>query len=64
MDRRSRVVRITAKVRRGLVLPIGTKSARNIDRYVRVRAGHPRTADQWLWLGTKGRYGERRLSDD
>ncbi len=54
MDLRSPVVRITAKVRRGLVLPIGTKSARDIDRYIRVRAGHPRTADQWLWLGTKG----------
>ena len=55
VDLRSRVVRITAKVRRGLVLPIGTKSARDIDRYVRVRAGHPRAADRWLWLGTKAR---------
>jgi len=25
------------------------------DRYIRVRAGHPRAADAWLWLGTKGR---------
>jgi integrase len=50
-----RVVRITAKGRRELVLPIGTKSARDIDRYIRVRAGHPRAADAWLWLGTKGR---------
>ena len=55
VDLRSRVVRITAKGRRELVLPIGTKSARDIDRYIRVRAGHPRAADRWLWLGTKGR---------
>jgi site-specific recombinase XerC len=55
VDLRSRVVRITAKGRREPVLPIGAKSARDIDRYIRVRAGHPRAADAWLWLGTKGR---------
>jgi site-specific recombinase XerC len=55
VDLRSRVVRIIAKGRRELVLPIGTKAARDIDRYVRVRAGHPRSADAWLWLGKKGR---------
>jgi site-specific recombinase XerC len=55
VDLRSRVVRITAKGRRELVLPIGAKSARDIDRYVRVRAGHPQAADAWLWLGAKGR---------
>jgi site-specific recombinase XerC len=49
------VVRSTAKGRRELVLPIGTKSARDIDRYSRVRAGHPHAADPWLWLGTNGR---------
>ena len=54
VDLRSRVVRIIAKGRRELVLPIGAKSARDIDRYVRVRAGHPGAADAWLWLGTKG----------
>ena len=41
--------------RRELVLPTGIKSARDIDRYIRVRAGHPHAADAWLWLGTKGR---------
>lgn len=35
---RSPVVQIIAKGRRALVLPIGTKSARHIDRYIRVRA--------------------------
>jgi len=55
VDLRSRVVRITAKGRHERVLPIGIKSARDIDRYIRVRAGHPRAADARLWLGTKGR---------
>jgi site-specific recombinase XerD len=55
VDLRSRVVRITAKGRRELVLPIGAKSARDIDRYIRARAGHPHAADPWLWLGKKGR---------
>jgi site-specific recombinase XerD len=55
VDLRSRVVRIVAKGRRELVLPIGAKTARDIDRYVRVRAAHPHAADPWLWLGKKGR---------
>jgi site-specific recombinase XerC len=55
VDLRSRVVRVIAKGRRELVLPIGTKTARDIDRYIRVRAGHPHAADTWLWLGKKGR---------
>jgi site-specific recombinase XerD len=55
VDLRSRVVRIIAKGRREMVLPIGTKAARDIDRYIRARAAHPHTADPWLWLGKKGR---------
>jgi len=54
-DLRSRVVRIIAKGRREMVLPIGAKTARDIDRYIRVRAAHPHAGDAWLWLGTKGR---------
>ena len=50
VDLTSRVARITAKGRRELVLPIGAKTARDIDRYIRVRAAHPRAADPWLWL--------------
>jgi site-specific recombinase XerC len=55
VDLRSRVVRVTAKGRRELVLPIGAKTARDIDRYIRVRAAHPRADEKWLWLGKKGR---------
>jgi site-specific recombinase XerD len=55
VDLRGSVVRITAKGRREMVLPIGKKAARDIDRYLRVRAEHPHAEYQWLWLGTKGR---------
>jgi site-specific recombinase XerC len=39
VDLRANVVRITAKGRREMVLPIGKKTARDIDRYIHVRAG-------------------------
>jgi site-specific recombinase XerD len=55
VDLRSRVVRITAKGRRELVLPIGAKLARDLDRHIRVRAAHPHASRSWLWLGKKGR---------
>jgi hypothetical protein len=38
-----------------MVLPIGTKAARDIDRYTGARAAHPHAADLWLWLGEKDR---------
>jgi len=55
VDLRSRVVRITAKGRRELDLPIGAKSARDLDRYIRVRAAHSHASESWLRLGKKGR---------
>jgi len=55
VDLKSRVARIIAKGGRELVLPIGAKTARNIDRYIRVPAAHPRAADPWLWLGKRRR---------
>jgi site-specific recombinase XerD len=55
VDLRGSVVRVTAKGRREMVLPIGKKTARDIDRYLRIRAAHTRAEDPWLWLGTKGR---------
>jgi site-specific recombinase XerC len=55
VDLQSRVVRVIAKGRRELALPIGAKTARDIDRYIRVRAAHAHSAEPWLWLGKKGR---------
>jgi site-specific recombinase XerC len=64
VDLRSRVVRITAKGRRELVLPIGAKSGRDIDRYIRVRASHPRSRRVALAWHERPAHGERRPSDD
>jgi integrase/recombinase XerD len=55
VDLRGSVVRVTMKGRREMVLPIGKKAARDIDRYLRTRAAHPHAEDPWLWIGTKGR---------
>ena len=55
VDLRANVVRVTVKGRRDIVLPIGKKTARSIDRYLRIRAAHTRADDAWIWLGTKGR---------
>jgi site-specific recombinase XerC len=54
-DLRGGVVRVVAKGRREMVLPIGNKAARDIDRYLRLRAAHPRIDLPWLWLDPKGR---------
>lgn len=49
------VLRVVGKGRRERVLPLGRKSVRALDRYLRGRVKH-RDADlPWLWLGIKGR---------
>jgi site-specific recombinase XerC len=55
VDFRAGVVRVVAKGRREMVLPIGKKSAHDLDRYLRLRAAHPRSELPWLWLAPKGR---------
>jgi site-specific recombinase XerD len=49
------VLRVTGKGRRQRVLPIGTRTVRAIDRYLRKRTQHPAASEPWLWLGRKGR---------
>jgi site-specific recombinase XerD len=56
LDLDAGLVTVMGKGARVRVLPIGVKSVRAIDRYLRSRAQHPLAAgDSWLWLGTKGR---------
>ena len=56
---------LTAKGRREMVLPIGPKAARDIDRYVRVPVGHPQAGRRVAVARREGAaHGERRLSDD
>jgi len=35
-------------------VPIGSKAAADIDRYLRVRARSPHASSPWLWIGTRG----------
>lgn len=55
VDLRGHVVRIVAKGRREMAVPIGKKAARDLDRYMRVRDHHKHADESWLWLGKRGR---------
>ena len=39
-------------------VPIGRKSVKALDRYIRARRRHPHAAEPWLWVGRKGRLRE------
>lgn len=47
-----------SKSRRGRAVPFGKKTARALDRYLRLRERHPRREEPWLWLGKRGRLGD------
>jgi site-specific recombinase XerD len=49
------VLHVVGKGNRARVLPVGTKTIRALDRYLRVRADHEFTNEPWLWLGKRGR---------
>jgi len=49
-----RRLRVVLKGGRQHWVPIGKKSAADLDRYLRVRARHPRASSSpWLWLGVR-----------
>lgn len=50
------LLRVIRKGRRMGTLSIGKKTVKDLDRYVRARAGHPHGDAPWLWLGSKGRF--------
>ncbi|WP_433364358.1 tyrosine-type recombinase/integrase [Streptosporangium sp. CA-115845] len=49
-----KLLRIRKKGGDVVFVPIGKKAARELDRYIRVRARHPDADCEWLWLGKKG----------
>ena len=49
------LLRVIGKGRRERVLPIGAKTVKALDRYIRKRAQHRAAGQPWLWLGRKGR---------
>ena len=52
------LLRVLGKGRRWRLLPLGSKAVRALDRFLRVRARHPRAAERWLWIGLKGKMTE------
>lgn len=52
------LLRVIGKGRRERVLPVGAKTVKALDRYIRKRSQHPASGEPWLWLGRKGRMTE------
>jgi len=55
VDLDSGLIRVVGKGNRMRLLPIGNKTIRALDRYLRSRSHHPYAAQQWLWLGSRGK---------
>ena len=51
---KQRLLRVRLKGGDNILVPIGKKAARDLDRYIRARARHPDADCEWLWLGRKG----------
>jgi site-specific recombinase XerC len=49
------VLRMVGKGGRMRILPVGSKTVRALDRYLRKRAQHPDARLPWLWLSRRGR---------
>lgn len=47
------VAYVLGKGRRGRACPFGVKTAMALDRYLRVRGGHPGAKEPWLWLSDR-----------
>lgn len=48
------LLRVIGKGRRMRLLPIGRKTVKSLDRYLRKRGQHPDREQPWLWLSRKG----------
>jgi site-specific recombinase XerD len=54
LDREHDVVHVLGKGRRPRAVPFGARTARALDRYLRIRSGHPHAASPALFLGQRG----------
>jgi site-specific recombinase XerD len=57
LDLDQRLIRVTGKGQRIRLLPIGHRTVKALDRYLRTRPQHPHEEEPWMWLGRKGRMG-------
>jgi site-specific recombinase XerD len=58
VDLEQGVMRVFGKGRRWRLVPLGAKTIKAVDRYLRLRARHAQARQPWLWLGLKGRMTE------
>lgn len=56
------ILRVMGKGGRERVLPIGNKTVKALDRYLRKRTQHPKSSAPWLWLGHKGRLADSGIA--
>ncbi len=59
---RLNVVYVHGKGDRGRAVPVGSKTAEAIGRYLRARRSHPQASSPALWLGRKGRMTDSGLT--
>jgi hypothetical protein len=57
LDLDLRLITVTGKGQHIRLLPIGDKTVKSLDRYLRVRLVHPYADGPWLWLGRRGAMG-------
>jgi site-specific recombinase XerD len=56
------VALVLGKGGRQRALPFGRRTAQALDRYLRIRARHPRADLEWLWIGKFGRITESGIA--
>jgi site-specific recombinase XerD len=59
------VLRVLGKGGRQRIVPIGSKSVKALDQYMRLRAWHPHASLPWVWIARMGRLtgsGIRRMT--
>jgi site-specific recombinase XerD len=56
------VLEVLGKGSRVRHLPIGNKTIKAVDRYLRRRGQHPEADSPWVWLGSKGRLTESGIA--
>jgi site-specific recombinase XerD len=55
IDLDEQLVVVMGKGRRPREVPLGARTVKAIDRYLRLRASHADASEPWLWLGRRGR---------
>jgi site-specific recombinase XerD len=55
VDLNTGVLRVVRKGRRIGLAPIGARTIKALDRYLRLRMRHTYADEPWLWIGQKGR---------